>query len=441
MAAMIHHSILNSPLPRQIIRRYAPIMLLLGCIVPLVASCGLHSGAGVLAFLRSGALWTIQSDGSSPTMIAAADIAGFAWSPDHHQFVLRYGANAPPKPPQSTLGAPDSPSNLGIVSVNGGTVLQITPQDNGVLRSDAWWDPNGNRLLYREQLNGSGQPPTYFISQADQPIGIARKLVFAAATLPAIAPDGQRVAIIDATGNLRLGPPGAIGQRIATGALAALPTTNRPARILWQPHTDALLFDAASPLGVSLILNDMHGGSRALATVPALLDAAFSPDGSRLLIRTPTDFQLYTTTASDSPLFSWPETDLTALPWWSPDGRSVLVQDSTGWQQVDVIHHTVRQLLTYSQRGAPTNPGANPDWRPAATSPFSPDGSQIVFAAPASSTWLGDQLPYPHNSSTGLYIASIQSGSPGRATLIDSGADYAPGWSYFDPSTAFLVAS
>lgn len=445
MAAMTHahpHPFTDhASIAAILTKRCALVLLLLGCILPLLASCGLHSGASVLAFLRGGALWTIQSDGSNPMMIASTGVTGFAWSPDHHQLVVRFGANYFPQPAQSTLGAPDSPSDLGIVSVNGGAALQITPQDSGVLRSDAWWDPNGNRLVYREQLSGSGQLPTYFVSQADQPAGIARKAVFAAVTIPAIAPDGQQVAVVDSSGNLRLGPLNTLGQTIAGGALSVLPNSNRPARVLWQPHASALLYDTASPNGVALVLRSLTGGSRALATVPELLDTAFSPDGSLLLVRTPTDFQLYSAATPGAPLYTWPENDPLALPWWSPDSRAILVQNATGWRQVDVIHHTIRTLLTYGQSAAPVTLDTNTSWHPAAASPYSSDGTPIVFAAPAGSAWLGSQLPAPHKSDTGLYVASFQNDHPGQPTLIDSGADYAPGWSYLDPSTAFLVAS
>ncbi|HLJ80545.1 MAG TPA: hypothetical protein VKT52_03590, partial [Ktedonobacterales bacterium] len=228
---------------------------------------------------------------------------------------------------------------------------------------------------------------------------------------------------------------------IAGGALSVLPDTNRLARVLRQPHASALLYDIASPSGVSLMLHSLNGSTRTLATVPALLDAAFSPDGSLLLVRTLTDFQLYSAATSGAPLYTWPETDPLALPWWSPDGRVILVQDATGWQQIDVIHHTLRPLLIYGQPGAPAMLDANTSWHPATTSPYSPDGSQIVFAARTGSAWLGSQLPTPRKSATGLYVASFQNGHPGQAALIDSGADYAPGWSYLDPSTAFLVAS
>ncbi|MGH2517057.1 MAG: hypothetical protein ACRDHP_15515, partial [Ktedonobacterales bacterium] len=272
--------------------------------------------------------------------------------------------------------------------------------------------------------------------------GIARKLVFDAATLPVLSPDGQRVAVIDSAGNLRLGAPNTLGAVLTSGALSTLPGANRPARVLWQPHANALLYDApAQSGGVALILRDLNGSSRTLATVPALLDAAFSPDGTLLLVRTPSEFQVYRVQNPGAPRFTWPESDPLALPWWSPDSHTILVQDSTGWQQVNITSATVHPVLVYSQPGAAAALGADTAWHPAATSPYSPDGSQVVFAAPSGSAWRGAQLTQPNKSSVGLYVASYQNDNPAQPALIDSGADYAPGWSYLDPSTAFLVAS
>lgn len=426
-------------MPAKRLRAYG-LVLLLACIAPLLASCELHSGADVIAFLRGGALWTIQSDGSSPTLVVPAGVDGLAWSPDHHQLVYRFGSKTYPQPPQSLLGAPDSPSDLAIVSVNGGASLQITPQSNGSLRSDAWWNPTGIRLVYREQLNASGELPTYIVSQADQPVGIARKAVYGAA-IPAISPDGRYVATIDNAGNVRFGMPGVLGTILAPAALLILPGTNRPARVLWQPNHSALLYATSVPAGISLVLHDLNGGVRTLATVPSLLDAVFSPDGAWLLVRTPTEFQLYKVATPAALAFHWLEADPLALPWWAPDSHILLVQDSAGWQQVNISNHTIHQVLVYSQPSPSTSLDRGMSWRPATASPFSPDGTRIVFVAPKGSAWLGSQLLQPTSGQAGLYVASFQHDDPGQPVLIDSGADYAPSWGYLDPSTAFLVAS
>ena len=80
-----------------------------------------------------------------------------------------------PPNPLNLLGAPDAPGDLSVGSVSGGSVVQITPNLAGLARSDAWWNTDGNRLLYRESLAGVGLVgATYVVSQADQPVGIAR---------------------------------------------------------------------------------------------------------------------------------------------------------------------------------------------------------------------------------------------------------------------------
>lgn len=451
-------------------------LLALSAIVPLMASCALHPAAGELAILRDGHLWTIQSDGSSPIMIAGPRIMGFAWSPDHHQLVFRIGSGGPGATPSAhpapstlgaTRGAPDAPGDLAISSVNGGYALQITPSAPGWMRSDAWWNPGGNRLIYREQPTGSHQSPVYYVSQADQPVGIARKPLLDDASMPALSADGARVAVVDPAGNVRVGAPGTIGTIVATGALLVLPGTNRPARVLWQPHHDALLYATGgtartagttpgtipgTTLGTILVLRNIAGGSRVLGATAALLDVAFSPDGSLLLVRTPEAFELWSVRAPNGSLFTWPEADPRAVPWWSPDGHDLLVQDTRGLTLVDLVHRTVRSVLRYhtsaspegqmtAARQATSQAPWQATWHPATDNPWSPDGRQLVFAAPGGSSWLGAPLPRPEEGTQGLYVAAIHGDTIGAASLIASGAHLVPAWSYLDPSTAFLVAT
>ena len=96
--------------------------------LPLTA-CAPHGGGDVVAFLRGGALWTVNPDGTDAQAIATGNIVGVAWSPDHHQLVLRYGGKAVP-PPSETLSAPDAPSLLGVIGVDGGAVVPISPEAN-----------------------------------------------------------------------------------------------------------------------------------------------------------------------------------------------------------------------------------------------------------------------------------------------------------------------
>lgn len=429
--------------------RFLSWFVLLSALGVTFAACAPHTGGDTLAFLRGGRLWTINSDGSAAQEIASNAIVSLAWSPDHHQIVYRSSQSAYNRIARlsvgSTLGAPDAPGNLGVISIDGGATMQITPDASSIARSDAWWNAEGNRLLYREQDTasaGAQKAPSYLVSQADQPDGIARTFLSEDASLPTLSPDGSRVAWLDASGTLHVGAPGTTGTIVATGALLALPGTNRPAHLLWQPHHDALLYAASSLDGITLQLRDLAGATRSLGTVPRLLDAAFSPDGSLVLVRTAEAFELWRVGNATNPLFTWPEADPTALPWWSPDGQALLIEDATGWQVVNVTPHTIRQLLTLAEPAVPSAITAQTQWHPISASPWSPDGTHFVFVSAGGNLWQGKPLPKPQGSTTGLYIVAGANGQAmGAPTLIDSGADRSPEWSYLDPSTTFLVAS
>lgn len=407
-----------------------------------LGGCGpLHSGADTIAYLRGGQLWVAWSDGTHPRLISGG-VVGYAWSPDHHELVYRFiiQGSLPPLAPQSTTIAPDLPANISVASVNGGVPLQISPAGDG-LRSDAWWDANGNRVVYRE-MGTSVNLPQYVVSQVDQIYGIARKPLLNDASTPAIAPDGMRVAVIDPRGELRVGAPAAAGAVVASGALLTLPESGRPAHLLWRPHADEVVYPAAaSGGGVALMAIGASGGApRVLLSVPQLLDAAFSPDGGILLVRTPSRFELWRvgTEAVGAPFFAWPETDPYALPWWAPDGRALLVHDASGWQLIDVSKRTVRTELHFAT--TPAVPATLPvDWRPAANSPWSPDGSQVVVAGAVGDTWQGGPLSAPRSGPNGLYLASYSTGAFGAATLIAAGENAAPSWSTLDPSETFLA--
>ncbi len=429
------------------------LWLLAACVLASAsAACGLHPGGDALGFIRTGELWTIQADGSNAHRIEQGGIVGFAWSPDHHQLVYRTTSSKDVAPPASPLtGAPDAPGDLYVTSINGGLPVQISQSLGLLARSDAWWNPQGNRLLFRESFVGpGGQPgsPTFIESQADQPLGIASKTLLDVASLPTLAPDGARVAAIDADGNLRVGPPAQQGAVVATGALAALPGASRPGRVLWQPGHDALLYGAAGADGVALTLRNLGGGTRTLATIPDLLDAAFSPNGSLVLARTPQGYSVWSAGQPGAARFSWPEADAAASATWAPSGDYLLVHDSRGAQLVNLAARTVAPLLVYaSASNLPTTnpPAAQPSelWRPATGSPWSADGTRIVFVARSGDMWGGSALPGKgQGRNAGLYVGQIQGdGAPGAATLIESGDDRAPSWGYADPSTTLLVSS
>jgi hypothetical protein len=416
------------------------VMLIVCLAVTLLTGCGLQNGSETIAFLRGKTLWAINPDGSGLRPLAQGNIVSVSWSPDHHQYVMRTTQTYAPPAPLSLLAAPDAPGELSVGSVSGGSTVQITPNLAELSRSDAWWNADGNRLLYRESLAGTGiVGATYVVSQADQPVGIARKSVAQNAGLPVLSPDGGHLASLDSNGAIYLGAPGASGSVIATGALLTMPNSSRPARLLWQPRHDALLYLASGAQSKAAIeLLALGGKPRSLGEVSGLLDLSFSPDGSRLLLRTTQGFEIWNVAQPGKAVFSWTEADPAALPWWSPAGGRILVQDASGWQLVDIARHNISPLITFPGASSTNITNAN-SWHPAAGSPWDATGNRFVFLGTDKALWRGRALPAPHASTTGLYVADLASGQ--APTLIDSGADRSPTWSYLDPSTAFLVTA
>jgi hypothetical protein len=410
------------------------------CLLPawLLSGCALHPGADEIAFLRGGQLWLVNPDGTGLVRASGGGVVSFAWSPDHHQLVFRTVAEGALVPAGSLT--PDAPGSLSVVGVDGGAALVITPEIAGLSRSDAWWDGSGNRLLYREGFAPAlNLPPAivvYIVSQADQPAGVARKSLPDGASLPALREDGQQVAWIDPAGAVRVAIPGSDHSAlVAGGALLRLATGTLPARVLWQPHHAALLYATAGAHGADqLMLTTLAGHTTLVAGVPGLLDADFTPDGSRLLTRTAAGFQLWGLAGAAPPEFTWSETDARAMAWWSPSGTMLLVRDVHGLALVDVRAHRVTQLLVTP--AAPTTLSPPGSWVPLTASPWSADGMRFVFADAGTGMWRGKALP-TQSGAGGVYLASASHPEQAPA-LIDSGADAWPSWSALDASASLL---
>lgn len=422
-------------------RGWLSIALFVSCVATLLAGCSVQSGGDELAFLRGGALWVARADGSHARELVAGNVVGYAWAPNHQELIARYAASGVQAPPAgSTRGAPAARGNLVAVSINGGYPLQITPADAALERGDAWWDGASNRVVYSEQFANAPGSPSYVVSQIDQPAGIARKTLLDAASIPVLSPNGARVAVIDPNGDLRLGAPSAQGDTIASKVALILPDISRPAHLLWQPQHDAVLFPVASTSGgTNLALHDLHGDAHIVVNAVHLLDAAFSPNGALLVVHTTESLAVFDSSGAQQ--LSWDEREPLALVWWSPDSKRLLVQDANGLTLVDVTRKAVTPLLVYRAPlpAQPVNPSDS--WHPATGSPWSPDGSHIVFACESGASWHGKALPQPKGSSVGLYVAALTGVSGDVPTLIDSHADTAPSWSTPDPSSAFLMSA
>jgi hypothetical protein len=306
------------------------------------------------------------------------------------------------------------------------------------VRSDAWWNVDGNRLLYAERFPSTERlddATEYVVSQADQPVGIASKSVSDAATLPAVSADGGQVAKINTQGELLLGAPGRSGNTVASGALRQLPDATRMARVLWRPRSNDLLYaTAAQNNAVQLTLRAGNGSTRTLGSVTSMLDTCFSPDGAWLLVRTTERFLVWDVNAPGSTRYEWANADQSAIPYWSPDSTRLLVFDATGASLVDLGTKTTARALGYAQPYHARQGTSH--WRPAPGSPWSPDGASAAFVGAAGDNWNGSQL-----ATAGLYVASVSASGPGKSRLVDSGANEAPLWSYLDPSASFLLPS
>ncbi len=313
-------------------RRGLAPLLALALLSALLAGCAIHPGGEQIAWQVGDQLWVANPDGSNARQIAPQEVAGYAWSPDHHELTFRFSASASPPPAGAPWAAPETPSEIAVVSISGGQATQITPTGGGLVRSDAWWNPNGNRLLYREYGSGAALAAVYFDSQNDQPVGIARKVVLDAAALPTLSPDGMRVAVIDPSGAVRVGAPAQTGAVVAHGAALTLPGTGRPARLLWRPGHDQLLYPTAGngADATTLQLLDLASGkTTTITSITGLRDVDFSPDGSNLLLDTPSGMLIWPVNGQ-APRGVIPESDPLAQAWWSPDGRRLLVGDSAG---------------------------------------------------------------------------------------------------------------
>jgi hypothetical protein len=251
------------------------------------------------------------------------------------------------------------------------------------------------------------------------------------------------VAVIDPAGDVRVGAPAQIGAVVARGAALTLPGTGRPARLLWRPGHDALLYASAGngADAATLTLLDLTSGkATGITSLTDLLDVAFSPDGSLLLLDTANGMLIWPVNGQ-APRGVIPESDPLAQAWWSPDGRWLLVADSAGLKLYSAASEwRARAALTYvAPLSEPAISGV-PAWRPATANPWSPDGSALIFASgPAS--WQGVGLAAPRSGPAGLYVERVGANGPATSpTLIASGDVTAPSWGYSDPSTVPLMA-
>ena len=101
-----------------------------------------------------GELWVMDSDGSNPHKLADADAGhGYAadWSPDGKQIAFVVREN--PEDENANQSSEALISNIYIVSVESGELIQVTMLTEGRAESPQW-SPEGNTLAFQTVING-----------------------------------------------------------------------------------------------------------------------------------------------------------------------------------------------------------------------------------------------------------------------------------------------
>ncbi len=421
----------------------------------LLAACSAgHLGGNEIAFVRGGHLWTIDSDGANAFQVEgdSTAVVGYALSPSHEIFFYRtldpqFAATQAGKQVRTdpvTGLASDVPSTLNTIGIDGGSALPIQFSNPGIVYSDAWWNTSGTRLLYREYYSGTvGTPGTvqWWVAQNDQPGGIGRKALPDSLSIPSLASDSSL-----AIGNTK---QGVFSTKLDGSDMRYLITPEPPGnplpaaleRFLWQPAQahPAILYAVAtqrkSPaLTVQLMLRESNGQTRTLTTCQCN-QFAWSPDGNSVLYSEGASFTVLHI-AHDSSFTLTAEAD--SVPYWSPDSRFLLLDGQHTLQFINA--QTGQQQAVLSDGSTPgiagvIETGVNALLQPIANSLWSPDSRHFVFVTRGRLLWQGNRL-----SHAGLYTAAIddQGRVQGSPTVIDTGNDSQPGWSYEDANTSFL---
>jgi len=443
------------------------LFLLFLLLTIFMAACSPgHLGGNEIAFVRDGHLWTIDPNGANIFEVVSdnAPVIGYAWSPDHQMFVFReldshYASTPAGKHLQTNpiTGLPaDVPASLNTISIDGGMPIPIISPAPDTQYSNAWWNATGNRLLYREEsthLQGSlPLAVSWYVSQDDQPNGIARKSLPSSYSIPSFSPDSSL-----AIGNSRQGIfsttlAGTDFHLLARGALPGHPLPASLERVLWQPaHPRPLLLYAviapSTPVSqrpasntvtpaVQLVLNN---GSDAIASIATCYctQFAWSPDGNSILYSVGATYSVYNINSHSAFSFSGEDG---SVPYWSPDSRLIVLDGLHTLMLVNVARRLQQSLLSDNITGSAAPGAAIPDvnalLQPLSNNLWAADSQRFLIVTRGRLFWQGLKLA----AGDGIYSVAINNHGQahGMPSVVDIGSDSQAGWSYEDPDTSFL---
>ena len=439
-------------------RLFSTVLLFLGLLGMLLAACAPGSlGNEGIAFVRDGKLWTIDPNGANAFMAVAqgTPVLGYGLSPDHRRFVFRTldgdfartsaGRHLVVDPITGLVG--DVPGSLNTIGIDGGSPIPLILSDPHLARSDAWWTPDGTHLLYREGADPALAAPdlvTWWVSQDDQPVGIARRFLPHSYSIPSVDSSSLMTIGNSTQGTFTTRLNGSDFTFVQHAALPGHPLPASLERLLWQPahQQPALLFalaPAAQKSGLAqflLVLRESNGQTRILANCTCR-QFAWSPDGNQLLYSTDQGYTILN--IAENTHFSF-AAEHEAVPYWSPDSRALLLDGLHTLTLVNAASQQARVVLSDGQAPRMINgplPNSIAFLHPVANSPWNIDGQRFVLVTRGRTQWQGQQL----STGDGLYVVQLngQDAPQGPPTLVDKdGHDTQPGWSYADPNTSFL---
>src|SRR5437588_801872 len=208
-------------------------------------------------------------------------------------------------------------------------------------------------------LTRMAQTRSRWVSQNDQPGGIARKSLPSTFSIPSLSSNGS-----SAIGNIEQGVftttlTGTNLQYVIPGALPGHPLPASLERVLWQPahQQPGILYAVAvsssqsqsfssKAITVQLTLRESDGHTSTLTTC-SCTQFAWSPDGNSILYSTGLTYTVFNIHDNSSFTISG---EAGSLPYWSPDSQFLLL-DGLHTSVLAQIGHKSQQLLLSDSNG------------------------------------------------------------------------------------------